>query len=197
MKRGHSSTRHISHRSGLHSPQMIMKWHAYHKGPLVMGIHLLGVGWRCERAWANLTVTVPDWSCLPFTPFPQSCSGSRYSVSWEHGKILCWTHISPDVAQLSKSHTDYLICPQNLLSFQGCVFSCLKVQKKIVLIKTEKGPTQFCFHQRGCQNCSEEEQDLHPTHPVHLTISSGQNKIRKLVVIGFVSSHNIFSSHQD
>lgn len=81
MKRGHSSARHISHHSGLHSPRMIMKWHVYHKGPLVMGIHLLGVGWRCERAWANLTLTVPDWSCLPFTPFPQSCSGSRYLVS--------------------------------------------------------------------------------------------------------------------
>lgn len=51
---------------------------------------------------------------------------------------------------------------------------------------------QFCFHQSSCQSCSEKEEELHPTHPIHLTTALGHNKIRNLAVRGSGSSHNIF-----
>lgn len=55
---------------------------------------------------------------------------------------------------------------------------------------------QFCFHQSSCQSCSEEEQELNPTHPIHLMTALGHNKIRNLVVRGSGSSHNIFPWRQ-
>lgn len=104
-----------------------------------------------------------------------------------------WTHTFPDVAQLSKSHG----LPDLSTKFNLLLWLCVQLfesTEEFLLIKTGKGPMQICFHQRRCHSCSE-EQELHPACTIHLTTLE-QNKIRKPVIIGSVSSHNIFPCHQ-
>lgn len=94
--------------------------------------------------------------------------------------LLCF----PSHTQIT-SYVPKIYCPSEIVWL-------FESTETFVLIKTVEGPMQFCFLQSSCQSCSEEEQELHPSHPIHLTTALGHNKIRNSVVRGSGSSHNIF-----
>lgn len=75
---------------------------------------------------------------------------------------------------------------------------CLAVQnyREICLERNRKGANTVLFPSERLSNRSQEEQELHPTPPVHPMTASGQNKVRKPVVTGSVSSHSVFPCHQ-
>lgn len=63
--------------------------------------------------------------------------------------------------------------------------------RNICLDQNRRGANAVLFPSEQLWSCSEEEQELHPTHPIHLMTALGHNKIRTLVVRGSGSSYDV------